>query len=100
MASYKELITARAQLEKEIEEARKREQEVAVTTIRQLVIELGLSSADIFKTRARKSASTRAAVLPKYRNPETGALWSGRGKTPAWLAPFTKEQRKVFLIGK
>ena len=25
-------------------------------------------------------------VAPKYRDPETGATWSGRGRTPRWMA--------------
>ncbi len=27
----------------------------------------------------------RKAVAPKYRNPETGATWTGRGRTPRWI---------------
>ena len=34
-------------------------------------------------------------VLPKYRNPKTGETWSGRGRTPAWLADKNKDR---FLI--
>jgi len=35
-------------------------------------------------TPADPSTSTRP-VKPKYRDPVSGALWSGRGKMPAWL---------------
>jgi DNA-binding protein H-NS len=24
-------------------------------------------------------------LAPKYRNPETGKTWSGRGKRPQWI---------------
>ncbi len=27
----------------------------------------------------------KAAVAPKYRNPETGVTWSGRGRSPRWI---------------
>jgi DNA-binding protein H-NS len=57
--------------------------------------------------KARKKASSTAAAPArkgqpkgkqpaKYRNPETGATWSGRGPAPAWLA--AAEDRSRFLI--
>jgi len=38
---------------------------------------------------------TRVASLPKYRDPETGKVWSGRGKRPNW---FDSERADDFLI--
>lgn len=32
---------------------------------------------------------------PKYRDPQTGAVWSGRGKEPAWIK---NKDRAAFLI--
>lgn len=32
---------------------------------------------------------------PKYRDPETGKTWCGRGKTPLWLVGKDKEQFKI-----
>ncbi|MBN9600201.1 MAG: H-NS histone family protein [Afipia sp.] len=35
-------------------------------------------------------------VLPKYRNPSSPSqTWSGRGKTPHWLANALKKGRKI-----
>ena len=52
--------------------------------------------------RAAKAAvtGTRAPVPPKYRNPETGATWSGRGKAPRWVteAEAQGRSRDSFLI--
>jgi DNA-binding protein H-NS len=36
----------------------------------------------------------KAVIPPKYRNPETGETWSGRGKEPGWV----KDHRDEFLI--
>jgi DNA-binding protein H-NS len=58
-------------------------------------------------SKARKKASSTAAAPvrkaqpkgkqpAKYRNPETGATWSGRGPAPAWLA--AEKDRSRFLI--
>ena len=33
--------------------------------------------------QARKAR--KAAVAPKYKNPETGVTWSGRGRSPRWI---------------
>jgi DNA-binding protein H-NS len=34
-------------------------------------------------------------VAPKYRDPESGNTWSGRGKPPRWIAGQDRDQ---FLI--
>src|ERR1700760_4592354 len=38
---------------------------------------------------------TRGPVAPKYRDPETGATWSGRGLKPRWLTAAIKSGRSV-----
>lgn len=38
----------------------------------------------------------RGPQAPKYRDPATGATWSGRGRAPAWLAGA--KDRTAFLI--
>ncbi|WP_321934143.1 MULTISPECIES: H-NS family nucleoid-associated regulatory protein [unclassified Paraburkholderia] len=40
----------------------------------------------------------RGPQPPKYRDPKTGATWSGRGTAPAWLAGA--KDRSKFLIEK
>ena len=34
----------------------------------------------------RPATAAKRAVAPKYRHPQTGETWSGRGKAPRWLA--------------
>ena len=36
--------------------------------------------------RKVSAAGKRAVVAVKYRHPETGETWTGRGKPPRWLA--------------
>lgn len=36
--------------------------------------------------KPRKSPAKGSKVPPKYRHPETGETWSGRGIMPKWLA--------------
>ncbi len=67
--------------------------------------EHGLTTADIDshtggKKRSRKPG-VKAAVkssgsAAKYRDPKTGATWSGRGRAPAWIA--SAKDRSKFLV--
>src|SRR5690606_3977543 len=53
------------------------------------------------RSAAKKAATTvRSPVPPKYRTPETGATWSGRGKPPRWVseAEAAGKSRDEFLI--
>jgi DNA-binding protein H-NS len=45
----------------------------------------------------KKAAGTdkRSVVAPKYRDPSTGATWTGRGKQPKWLAAALKGGKKL-----
>jgi DNA-binding protein H-NS len=37
----------------------------------------------------------RGAVVPKYRDPETGTTWAGRGLKPRWLTAALKSGKSV-----
>jgi DNA-binding protein H-NS len=37
----------------------------------------------------------RGAVAPKYRDPETGATWAGRGLKPRWLTAAIKSGKSL-----
>jgi len=56
------------------------------------------------KSRGRRKAKTSVSkpVAAKYRQPETGSTWSGRGKAPRWLteAEAAGATRDSFLIEK
>ncbi|MEQ4616466.1 MAG: H-NS histone family protein [Corticimicrobacter sp.] len=63
-----------------------------------------VKSADSTSTSAKKTAAPRVkrTVEPKYRHPETGDTWTGRGKAPRWITAAEAEgkQRDSFLIQK
>jgi DNA-binding protein H-NS len=47
-------------------------------------------------TGAKKArGGSRAAVAPKYRDPETGATWAGRGLKPRWLTAAMKSGKSI-----
>ncbi|NYT63984.1 H-NS histone family protein [Alcaligenaceae bacterium] len=52
------------------------------------------------KPSATKPTAVKRPVAPKYRHPETGATWTGRGKAPRWVTAAEAEgkNRNDFLI--
>jgi DNA-binding protein H-NS len=47
-------------------------------------------------TGAKKAkGGPRGAVAPKYRDPETGATWAGRGLKPRWLTAAMKSGKSL-----
>lgn len=97
MATLKDLLAQREALEAKIEELRAAELSQAIGKVRALIDEFGLTQQDIFPSKSggktRKAAT--AKVPAKYRDPVTGALWSGRGVAPRWVAGKNKAD---FLI--
>ena len=47
-------------------------------------------------TEATASTSAKGKLPPKYRDPKTGATWSGYARPPAWIAKV--RDRTKFLI--
>ncbi|HQS20036.1 MULTISPECIES: H-NS histone family protein [unclassified Acidovorax] len=92
MSSYKELLKQREALEQKINEARRNELSEAVSQVRALVTEFGLTAQDVFPAGKARSASAGSKVAPKYRNPATGQTWTGRGKAPKWIQNENREQ--------
>lgn len=86
MSKLAELLSQREALEQAIQEARQEEIKEAVTTIRGLVAQFDLTPQDVFPARGgKKIEGKKGAVAAKYRNPETGDTWTGRGKAPKWI---------------
>lgn len=50
--------------------------------------------------KASKAASTKKPVPAKYRHPDSGSTWTGRGKAPLWIVEAEKngQARQQFLI--
>ena len=57
--------------------------------------ELGLSAGATRRGKSgMKSAHAGTKVAAKYRDPATGNTWTGRGKTPTWLATLIAGGRR------
>ena len=92
-------------------EAKRREKrEGAVAALRaemeRKAAELGISPGELFPPAARQATTGQglggrkprsdvgAKRTAKFRNPETGEEWSGRGRTPRWLTALEAEGRR------
>ena len=49
------------------------------------VTRTGGKSATKKRTKATKSYDQRSTVKAKYKDPNSAATWTGRGRTPAWV---------------
>jgi DNA-binding protein H-NS len=92
MATYQEL---RAQLEAlavQVEAARMSEKKEIINEVRNTVKAYGLTEREVFGGPRPASKGSGEA---KYRDPETGATWCGRGRCPKWIAG---KERDDFLV--
>jgi DNA-binding protein H-NS len=93
MSDYKTLLQQKAELDARIAEVMKTEKAGAVAEVRELVQKYQLTGQDVFPASGTK---TKGPVgTPKFRDPETGATWTGRGKPPNWIVG---KDRGQFLI--
>ena len=93
MATIAELKAQKEAIEKQIQEAMKGERKSAIAKVHSIIAEYELTSDEVFgKKRGGKS---KGAVAAKYKDPATGATWTGRGRAPKWLEGKKKEDFSI-----
>ena len=109
MATYQELIAQRAALDKqraELEKALAAELTAhragIIAQIKDLMAGHGLTVADLESTskpargpKPKAEGDPARKVAAKYRDPATGASWSGRGLKPKWLSAALAEGKTL-----
>ena len=120
MKSYKNLLGEIQRLQGLAAKRRRKEVGGVIADIRQKMADYGITldewqkparAAGGNKTGVKKNRPAgrrigkskkraKRTVAPKYRDPQSGATWSGRGLTPKWLAEKEKagQKREEFLI--
>ena len=82
--TYTELMAQADELKAKAEAVRTNEIAAEVARIKTIMEAYKIKPADLgFNSSPVKTK--RAPVLPKYRNPDSGQTWSGRGKRPNWV---------------
>jgi DNA-binding protein H-NS len=89
--TYKELLAEQRELNARIE-AMRAERAQAISTIRDLMEQFDIAASELATKRGPK---TRDRSPAKYRDPQTGATWSGKGREPRWIAG---KDRAIFAI--
>ena len=94
MPALETLLEQRRSLDAEIAAARKNAVKDATREIVDLLRQRGLPLDEVAAALTRKARSasakprkTKASIdvsQPRYRDPETGKTWTGRGRPPSW----------------
>ena len=108
MKTYSAIKAEIAKLERKAQEVRRTEVAGVVARIKEAINAYGLTAQDLGlgrRERGRRAESgterkltvSRPTVgVPKYRDPQSGKTWTGRGKPPNWIAGV--KDRAPFLI--
>ena len=85
MSTSKELKEQAEELMRKAEELRRQELANVVGEIKRVMAEHRLTADDIGLGQSQKpQAARKASSKAKYRDPNTGATWTGKGRLPAW----------------
>ena len=98
MPALKELLSQKAELEKQIESLSREQRGTAIAQVKALMSDHGLTLADLAAKSAagvKKPSTSGSKVAAKYRDPGTGTTWSGRGLKPKWLRAAIEGGRKI-----
>ena len=83
MTTYQEMQRELERLHQQSAQARLAEKSAVLERIRALIVEHQLLPSELGFTDAPPAQPAAGTV--KYRDPVTGATWSGRGRPPRWL---------------
>ena len=92
---YRALLAQREALDKQIEELKNDEHGDAIEWILEQMALFDVQPEDLAPHRGRGPRKQSGPVAAKYRDPVSGATWSGRGKPPRWIAG---QEREKFAI--
>lgn len=99
MTTLKDLIAQKEALERQIEEAKRSNREEGLSKLREIMEQYSLTAADlngsVREARASTKGKSTGKVAAKYKNPETGDTWSGRGLKPKWLKAAIEGGKKI-----
>ena len=103
MSILKDLLSQKAELQKQIDFLSREQHGAAIAQIKALMSDHGLTPADLeanssagIKTAGVKKSSVRGSkVAAKYRDPDSGTTWSGRGLKPKWLKAAIEGGKKI-----
>lgn len=94
LLNYRDLLAKAKELDHQIASAREAEAAGALAEIKAKIAEFGFTVEDVFSTQKTRKQRERSG--PTYRDPESGATWSGMGREPGWIKG---KDRAAFVVG-
>lgn len=95
---FEELLKQRTELEAKIKALSTAVKVDAIKEIATLITKYDLTKAELHQALDQAMGKKKKKPEPRYKNPETGETWSGRGKAPLWIS--TASDREIFAIKK
>jgi DNA-binding protein H-NS len=95
---YEEIQAKIADLQAQAAKVKQEEKQQAIDAARAMISSYGITAKDLGLDKAPKSKAgpkPGGKIPPKYRDPVSGALWSGRGKTPKWINGADRSQYAI-----
>jgi len=95
---YEELRAKAAEILAQAEQVKAEERQKTIDTVRVMIATYGITAKDLGLDKSPKVKSGPKPgnkVVPKYRDPDSGATWSGRGKTPRWINGADRSQYAI-----
>lgn len=90
--TYDLLLAQRESLDRQIAKAKREERSAMIRRILDSMPAYSISVADLgiaARGKRRQPADVR------YRDPDSGATWTGRGKPPRWIAGRDREEFRI-----
>jgi DNA-binding protein H-NS len=95
---YEEIQAKIEELKAQAEIVKREEKEQAIGMARTMISAYGITAKDLGLDKAPKAKTGPKVgnkIAAKYRDPATGATWSGRGKTPKWINGADRSQYAI-----
>ena len=95
---YEELQAKAAEILAQAEIVKQEEKRQAIDACKAMIASYGVTAKDLGLDKSPKGKAgpkPGAKIAAKYRDPASGATWSGRGKTPKWI---NGADRSVYAI--
>ena len=90
--NLEDLLQLQQRVEVEIVNRRSAQEQQVLEEIRQKAAQLGLNPEELVTKLQGKAKNT---VAPKFRDPASGTLWSGRGRKPLWVEAWLSSGRSI-----
>ena len=93
--NYRDLLAQADELDRQIALAREVEAVGVLAEIKAKIAEFGFTVDEVFATKKTRKPRERSG--PTYRDPKSGATWSGMGREPGWIKGM---DRATFVVSE